>query len=74
MAEQTQILYATSKKRIYFAKQMRNMDENWWNRVIFTDECSIQINPGLAMKRDKRFHHTNPYDPKYTHQKTKYAT
>ena len=26
------------------------------------------------MQRDKRFHHTNPYDRQYTRQTTKYAT
>lgn len=61
-----------SKRRKSFAKSLRNVGMEFWNRVVFSDECSIQINPGLAMQKVRRFSTSNPYAPDLIRPTTKF--
>lgn len=63
-----------AKKRLKFAKSLQNKDASYWNDVIFSDESSIRINPGLAMQRVRRFSGCDMYDKKYIRPTTKFPT
>ena len=54
-----------ANKRMDFCKKYGNEKEDFWSRVIFTDESTISINPGFAMQRVRRYSISDPYVPKY---------
>ena len=63
-----------ARKRKCFAKEHMHYPQEFWDRVVFSDECTIQINPGLAMQRVRRFQQSNPFDPRYIRPTVKYPT
>ena len=54
-----------SRKRLDFAKSLQNNSLKFWDRVIFSDESIITINPGYSMQINRRPIGTNPYNRKY---------
>ena len=61
-----------SKKRLDFCKKYQKEEMNFWAKVIFTDECSIRINPGFAIRRVRRYSNSDPFMPQYIRPTSKH--
>ena len=61
-------------KRKLFAKNYSNLPDAFWNRVVFSDETYICINPGSVMNRVRRFRSSNVLNERYIQKTSKFPT
>ena len=62
------------KKRLAWAKNVQSKDNDFLKRIIFSDECSIEIPDCMVNSKIRRFPWSNPYEDKYMVKKQKYPT
>lgn len=72
-ARKTQFLTKNSQKmRLKWCQDHQNYGKEFWEKILFTDETMIEINPMSVINRVRRFSFENPYQMKYTCQKVKF--
>ena len=72
-ARKTQFLTKSMReKRLSWCKRHVNFSQDYWNRVLFSDETTIEINPCSIINKVRRFSFENPYQKKFIQQKVKF--
>ena len=60
------------KKRIEFCQQYKDMDDEFWKNVFFSDESYFEINLDSVMNRVRRFSFQNPLESRLIKKTVKY--